>query len=326
MSPLLHGDYTIAWVCALPLEMAAAKVMLDEIHRALPKPNTDPNTYILGNLNRHNIVITCLPSGIYGTISAAAVISHLLSTFSRIQFGLMVGIGGGVPSSTNDIRLGDVVVSKPSGKYSGVIQYDYGKTVQGGRFEQVGMLNNPPQVLLTHIAYLQAEEMTRRATTISSLMVDVLEQYPDMQETFAPPCQDMDYFFRSSYHHTNKGSNCKLVCDKAQLVHRQPRDTRAPRIHYGLIASGDQVIKDSEARDRLAQQLGIICFEMEAAGLMNQLQTLVIRGICDYCDSHKQKEWQGYAALAAAAYTKGSRLRPRCICKLYDRTTIGRFA
>jgi superfamily II DNA or RNA helicase len=43
---------------------------------------------------------------------------------------------------------------------------------------------------------------------------------------------------------------------------------------------------------------------MEAAGLMDQLPCLVVRGICDYCDSHKSKEWQGYAALTAAAYAK----------------------
>jgi nucleoside phosphorylase len=43
---------------------------------------------------------------------------------------------------------------------------------------------------------------------------------------------------------------------------------------------------------------------MEAAGLMNHFPCVVIRGICDYSDSHKNKEWQGYAAMAAAAYTK----------------------
>ena len=37
---------------------------------------------------------------------------------------------------------------------------------------------------------------------------------------------------------------------------------------------------------------------------MNHFPCLVIRGICDYSDSHKNKEWQGYAAMAAAAYAK----------------------
>ncbi|QGA15964.1 hypothetical protein EYB26_003631 [Talaromyces marneffei] len=301
MAPLMHNDYTIAWICALPLERAAAEVMLDETHQALPKPSTDPNAYILGKLHGHHIVIACLPTGIYGTISAAMIASHLVSTFPQVQYALMVGIGGGSPNSRNDIRLGDVVVSKPVGKYSGVIQYDYGKRVQGGRFEQTGMLNFPPQVLLTHMAHLQANQMTRSADAISTIVSNVLKQNPDMKKEFTPPSQHTDYLFRSSYHHIKEEDNC-TKCDKQQLVNRQLRDNRTPHVHYGLIASGNHVMKDSETRDRLAQQLGVICFEMEAAGVMNQLPTLVIRGICDYSDSHKQKEWQGYAALTAAAY------------------------
>ncbi|KAA8641565.1 uncharacterized protein ATNIH1004_011701 [Aspergillus tanneri] len=120
MTSLTNDDYAIAWICALPLEMAAARVMLDRIHNPLPKLPTDPNAYVLGELNGHYIVVACLPTGVYGTISAATVVSHVVSTFPRIQFGLMVGIGGGVPSTSNDIRLGDVVISKPDGKYSGV--------------------------------------------------------------------------------------------------------------------------------------------------------------------------------------------------------------
>src|SRR5690606_20569016 len=75
-------------------------------------------------------------------------------------------------------------------------------------------------------------------------------------------------------------------------------------IHYGLIASGNQVMKDAFIRDKLAKEKDILCFEMEAAGLMNHFPCLVIRGICDYSDSHKNKEWQGYAAMTAAAYAK----------------------
>ncbi|KAF7128382.1 hypothetical protein CNMCM5793_003112 [Aspergillus hiratsukae] len=300
---LTHDDYTVAWICALPLEKAAASVMLDKTHNPLPQPSTDPNAYILGELNGHCIVIACLPGGVYGTISASTVMAHMLSTFPRVQFGLMVGIGGGVPSTINDIRLGDVVVSKPVGRYSGVIQYDYGKAVQGGEFEPTGTLNKPPQTLLTHVAHLEARQMTRREDAILTIVRDVLHRNPDMKDRFSAPDQQSDYLFCSSYRHADPKSSCEK-CDKEQLVCRPPRTTDTPHIHYGSIASGDQVMKDSETRDRLAQQHGILCFEMEAAGLMDGLPTLVIRGICDYCDSHKQKEWQGYAALTAAAYAK----------------------
>ncbi|KAE8392857.1 hypothetical protein BDV23DRAFT_192368 [Aspergillus alliaceus] len=311
MASLTHDDYTIAWISALPLEMAAASVMLDKTHNPLPQPVTDPNAYVLGELSGHCIVMACLPTGVYGTISAATVMSHMISTFSSDPVWFDGGNWRGVPSTSNDIRLGDVVVSKPVGKYSGMIQYDYGKAVQGGQFEPTGTLNKPPQTLLTHMAYLEATQMTKRDDAVAKIVLEVLEQNPDVNGRLLPPKWPTDYLFHSSYPHADKESNCEK-CDKAHT----------PYIHYGLIASGDQVMKDSETRDRLAQQYGILCFEMEAAGLVEGLPTLVIRGICDYCDSHKQKEWQGYAALTAAAYTKfplsvipvsrsGSRLRKK---------------
>ncbi|CEL11925.1 hypothetical protein ASPCAL15019 [Aspergillus calidoustus] len=295
-------DYTIAWICALAVEAAAARAILDQTH-PLPLGFTDPNAYEFGELNGHHIILAYLPSGVYGTTSAAIVVSRLRRTFPRLQFGLMVGIGGGVPSQKNDIRLGDVVVSKPGVKHGGVIQYDYGKTVQGGKLEQTGVLNQPPQALLTRLNQLEANRMTTRKGSLLEVVSEVLERNPDMQRQFSPPEEHTDNLFDPSYYHLDKESDC-ANCDKERLVKRQPRDEKEPFIHYGLIASGNQVMKDAETRDRLAYEQGILCFEMEAAGIMNELPTLVVRGICDYCDSHKQKQWQGYAALTAAAYAK----------------------
>lgn len=112
-SAYTHSDYTVAWICALPIEMAAAKGMLDEIHPRLSVHPSDTNHYSLGRIGSHNIVLACLPEGMYGTTSAAVVATHILYTFNQVRVGLMVGIGGGVPSAKNDIRLGDVVVSSP---------------------------------------------------------------------------------------------------------------------------------------------------------------------------------------------------------------------
>ncbi|KAL4871515.1 hypothetical protein BDV12DRAFT_206263 [Aspergillus spectabilis] len=295
-------DYTIAWICALPVEAAAARAMLDRAHPR-PQGTTDPNAYDFGELNSHHIVIAHLPDGVYGTVSAAAVVSRMCSTFPCLQFGLMVGIGGVAPSQNNDIRLGDVVVSKPGRKHSGVIQYDYGKAVQYGQFEQTGTLNKPPKMLLTHMGQLEAKHMTHGEDAVSKIVCEVLERNPNMKQRFSRPNHDSDLLFHSSYCHANLETDC-VGCDKEQLVERSLRDARAPYIHYGLIASGAQVVKDAKKRDSLARQHGILCFEMEAAGIMDELPTLVIRGICDYCDSHKQKQWQGYSALTAAAYTR----------------------
>ncbi|EED20629.1 kinesin light chain 1 and, putative [Talaromyces stipitatus ATCC 10500] len=296
-----HADYALAMVCALPLELTAAKAMLDEIHTQLPSSSTQCS-YTLGRIKGHNTVLACLPSGVPGTTSAAAIVSYIQSTFPNIRCGLMVGIGGGVPSKTADIRLGDVVVSKPTGISSGVAQYDLGKTISGGYFQQTGTLNQPPTILLTAIAQLEASEMMRRSDAISKSISHVLSQNPDMEASFSRP-QGEDRLFEATYEHLEGNPSC-IACDADKQISRTLRVSREPQIHYGIIASGNQVMKDGHTRDRIARRLNALCFEMEAAGIMNNLPCLVIRGICDYCDSHKNKQWQGYAALAAAAYAK----------------------
>ena len=133
--------------------------MLDEVHEnSLAQDKRDNNIYTLGKVGVHNVAIACLPAGRIGTNSAATVANHMMFTFKNIRFGLMVGIGGGVPSSEHDIRLGDVVVSKPSAGYGGVVQYDFGKTVEEGKFIQsAAPLNAPPTMLLNAISNLEAK-------------------------------------------------------------------------------------------------------------------------------------------------------------------------
>ncbi|KAJ5134838.1 hypothetical protein N7526_006203 [Penicillium atrosanguineum] len=300
-TPLSYDDYTVGWICALPLEMAAAKLMLDAIHPSLPRPGTDHNTYIFGSIGKHNIVIACLPSGAYSNISAATVAMQLLSSFHSIQFGLMVGIGGGVPSSNVDIRLGDIVVSQPADISGGVIQYDLGKALSGSQFQRTGMLNRPPKVLLTALATLQAHHFTEDSRVPEFLVEIQAKTTPRKAANFARPTQE-DCLYQADYDHT--ASNMCVNCDRAKLYPRPSRDHEDSVIHYGLIASANQVVKDGRRRDQLAKDLEVYCVEMEAAGLMNDFPCLVIRGICDYADSHKNKEWQGYAAAVAAAYAK----------------------
>lgn len=297
-STVLHNEYTVAWICALPLELAAAKAMLDETYERLAQPRSDHNTYTLGRLYGHDVVIACLPIGVYGVTSATKLVAEMMSTFPSLRFGLMVGVGGGVPSKA-DIRLGDVVVSKPTDYGSGVIPYDYGKTLHDGQI-RTGHLNKPPQVLLTAVGQLESDHLIRKRQ-IKQTIADILDKNREMMDQFCRPKDDR--LFRATCLHENNARDCS-ACDLKQLIPRQPRITDEPFVHYGLVGSGNQVIKDAKTRDQIAQEKDILCFEMEAAGLMDQLPCLVIRGISDYCDSHKSQEWQGHAALTAAAYAK----------------------
>ncbi|RYP49030.1 hypothetical protein DL768_005170 [Monosporascus sp. mg162] len=287
--------------------------MLDQVHADLQKPPNDPNAYTFGSIGKHNIVIACLPKGKIGTNSAATITTWMVSTFPSIKFGLMVGIGGGIPPK---VRLGDVVVSIPVGQFSGVVQWDFGKAKEGG-FERTGSLNNPPNLLLTALTKLETKhELT--GSKIPEYLKELKEKWPRLIPKYLKSDSLEDILCKPDYSHINESRNygaisdeddeveteesCQL-CNKAKLVKRKPRDMR---VHYGLIASGNQVVKDSTFRDKLNNDLGgdVLCVEMEAAGLMNNFPCIVIRGICDYADSHKNKAWQEHAATTAAAFAK----------------------
>jgi nucleoside phosphorylase len=306
------GDYTVGWVCALSTEYVAAQVFLDERHEGARGVSTnDSNDYTLGRIGDHNVVIAVLPEGQYGTSSATSVAADMLHSFPNIRLGLMVGIGGGAPSQKHDIRLGDVVVSAPrDGKHGGVIQYDFGKTIQNQSFKQTGFQNQPPTILRAAVNGLKAQYEIE-GNAIDSAIQEVLKRLPRLQKNYSRPSQENDILFHSHVVHPEDDhlGCCPTTCGRegdAVTVERPRRtgDDENPAIHYGLIASANQVMRDALVRDQLIQEHGVLCFEMEAAGIMNHFPCLVIRGICDYSDSHKNKEWQGYAAMVAAAYAK----------------------
>ncbi|KAH8122471.1 hypothetical protein LI328DRAFT_157526 [Trichoderma asperelloides] len=288
-----HYDYTVGWVCALPIEMAAAVAILDSIHAPLPRKEGDINTYTFGRVAGHNVVIACLPASQYGTNNAAAVASNMSRSFSSITIRLMVGIGGGVPDGGVDIRLGDVVVGNE------VMQYDLGKVLPDGQFQRTGRTTTPPHTIMTAVSKLQAD-YENAPSRIPSILHDMLDQREQMASYARPSLPDR--LFRHTYKHTQEADSCER-CDLSEVLERPHRETVKPRIHYGRIASGNQVVKDGESRAKMAEELGIICFEMEAAGL-HDFPCLAIRGICDYSDSHKNKAWQKYSAAVAAAYAK----------------------
>ncbi|KAM6484132.1 hypothetical protein HDV62DRAFT_379491 [Trichoderma sp. SZMC 28011] len=309
-----HNEYTVGWVCALPKEQTAATAMLDQRHGDLPKPANDSNTYTLGSIGKHNVVIACLPKGHIGNSPAATVAAQMVSTFPSVRFGLMVGIGGGIPPK---VRLGDVVVSTPFGSFPGVVQWDLGKAKDGG-FERTGSLNNPPVSLLTALAKLETEHELV-GSQIPEYLDQMKQKWPRLAAKYLRSDSLEDILFTADYSHvyqtttedhvssgnsyeSEEEESCQH-CDKTKIIKRKPRDMR---VHYGLIASGNQVIKSAIFRDQLNKDLGksLLCIEMEAAGLMNNFPCVVIRGICDYADSHKNKDWQEYAAAVAAAFAK----------------------
>ncbi|KAF5002118.1 hypothetical protein FGRMN_601 [Fusarium graminum] len=298
-----------SWIAPLPEELAAAKALLDDRHDTpddFYQPLSDNNSYTWGRMGKHNLVIVSLPAGKKDIVSAAVTVSNLASSLSHIRIGLLVGIGGAIPRPDlgRDIRLGDVVVSRPHGRTGGVIQYDQGRVTSGQTWEPRGYLNMPPPVLLNALADLHSEHLSGNAKT-PTILQRMWENKPNMTRAgFVHQGTHNDKLFRRDYSHID-GDDCGQ-CDEVSRVTRVHRSSTDPIVHYGVIASGNAVVKDAITRDRIVEAIGeeCLCLETEAAGLMNHFPCLVVRGISDYADSHKNDRWQKYAAIAAAALAK----------------------
>lgn len=247
----------------------------------------------------------------------------MMRTFP-IEYVVVVGIAGGAPNLDNDIdiRLGDVVIGCPGTNNGGVLHYGFGKKFQDDkdplRFETTGHLNQPPFVVLNAVAQLKASHRMR-GHEIQQIMEEALRRRPELKSRLDRelrlPDNLSDRLYLSRIIHTGTRSNCDSCgTDSSVLVSRAERDPEDdPVIHYGLVASADILMRDAVMRDRLSREKGVLCFEMAAAGVMNHVPCIAIRGICDYSDSHADETWQGYAAMTAAAYTKEllANMRPR---------------
>jgi nucleoside phosphorylase len=301
-SELENDAYTVGWICDHE-NRVSAQAMLDEEHgRPQTGDPSDNNSYLLGKIGQHNLVIACLPVGVRGISPAAIVASKMLSSFQKIRIGLLVGTGGGIPSDDFDIRLGDVAVSIPDRTFGGVVQFDMGKATPSV-FVRTGSLNKPPTALLTAIGHLDATH-TLRGSRIPEYLAQMLDKYPRLAATYVYQGRDNDRLFKADYPHQDERDRSCKKCRRKGIL-RLVRDTD-PVIHYGTIASSNKIVEDSSIRDQLRDEFGAICAETEAAGIMDNFPCVVIRGICNYVDSHRKgaERWRQYASVTAAAFAK----------------------
>ncbi|KAI4094268.1 MAG: hypothetical protein LQ344_002347 [Seirophora lacunosa] len=146
-----RDDYAVGWVCALPIEVAAAKATLDRVHNNLPpdRNSDDNNNYILGSLQGHNVVVAYPDSGVCGKTSVAEVATRLHASYTSVRLNLMVPITGGVPDTKEDVRLGHDVVSKSTAGWPVGVQYDVNGERAKDQFVRGRALDQPTPLLLT---------------------------------------------------------------------------------------------------------------------------------------------------------------------------------
>ncbi|KAJ4113210.1 hypothetical protein NW768_011486 [Fusarium equiseti] len=293
--PYDRRGFEIAIICALTLEADAVEALFDSYWDdngpPFDKEPGDPNSYSTGVIGRHNVVLAHMPG--MGKANAAAVASNCRASFRGIKLALVVGVCGAVPFSpaNDEIVLGDVIISE------GVVQCDLG---------QLDSLGRPNQEIRGVLAKLKGLRHRRQLSSKMADYMNVLRQEPELCAEYPGPTKDR--LFEASCRHIEDKKSCEQLGCNGDLVSRSRLDTTeahsTPAVHFGLVASGDSVMKSGEDRDRIAAAEGVIAFEMEAAGVWDTFPCVVIKGACDYADSHKSKVWQLYAAATAAACAK----------------------
>ncbi|PTB62779.1 purine and uridine phosphorylase [Trichoderma citrinoviride] len=336
--PSCREDFEVAIICALPLEYDAVALLFDEFWDEDGDPYKraagDPNVYTTGRMGKHDVVLALLPH--MGKINAASAAAHMRTSYRGLRLVILAGICGGVPyNGREEILLGDVVISKS------LVQYDFGRRYPD-KFSrkdtvQDNLRKNDRNIssLLAIFDTVNGRDKLRDKT--SHFLKQLQERALDHQAKYEYPGISEDRQFESSYRHKHRDSATCIcskchgrndpACDKAlglscdelgcngeylvprkrlrvQDEHDKQDKATTPAIHIGTVASGDTVMKSGEDRDRIAREEGVIAFEMEGAGVWEEIPCIVVKGVCDYADCHKDKKWQDFAAATAASASK----------------------
>ncbi|KAH0526240.1 hypothetical protein TsFJ059_009590 [Trichoderma semiorbis] len=338
--PASREDFEIAIVCALPLEYDAVCILIDEFWDEdgdqYGKATRDPNIYTTGRIGKHNIVLVLLPD--MGKVGAASAAASLRLSFPELKLLLLTGICGGVPGpgTAKELVLGDVVLS------TSVFQYDFGRR-HGDKFvpkdTSTDSLGRPSKDIRSLLKICDTNRGRRQLEKQTAFYLEYIQNSASTEhsiEQYLCPGAANDKLFEATYVHKHNGEphclcrsphetcdksqklSChKLQCDEKFLIERRRikhklqleqqgrhKEAQAPAIFLGSIGSGDTVMRSSQDRDRIAEEHDLTAFEMEGAGAWDELPCIVVKGICDYADSHKNKTWQHFAAATAASVMK----------------------
>ncbi|KAL4800818.1 hypothetical protein BDV19DRAFT_383838 [Aspergillus venezuelensis] len=323
---------TVAVFCALPREADAVAALFDEVQtrKTYARQNGDNNAYTLGRIGRHNVVLVHM-GGLGKMIASQAATCAKLS-YPSIKLALVVGICGGLPFGENnaEVILGDVVIS------NGIVQYDLGRQNHNSFETRAGheVHRQPTPSLRSLLSKLRTAGPRENLQSLTSRNLGKLLEQSELSNAVYPGSAQDELFPADYTHKSRMASHClqadatahknnqistseadlscnQLSCDKQKLLSRKRLKAAAqsnlppqPIVHIGPVGSGDTVMQSGQHRDDIARKHGLVAFEMEAAGICDTFPSLVIKGVCDYADSHKNKVWQGYASCTAAACMK----------------------
>ena len=280
-------------ITALPEEFAAMRSFTDDPQRA--NVEGDRADYIVGTMpsadrgRAHTVALTILSET--GNDAAASACTNLLRSYRSVRCLVMAGIAAGVPDPgrpDRHVRLGDIVVAR------GIAEYDRVRENDDGPASRRSF--PPPSSLLERRArLLQAGEMTGDRPW-EDLLAGQTRRFP----RFSRPPASTDVLYSSD------GSDSQLQHPDMALSGHRPGQ---PKVHSGLIASGDRSLRSARKRDDIAASYDVLAIEMEGKGIGNTglyegVEWFTVRGISDYGDRHVTPAWRSYASMAAAAYVR----------------------
>ena len=328
IKPMSRAHFRIAIICALPREADAVTLLFDEFWDAdgdlFGRAKGDTNTYVTGRIGIHNVVLVTAPA--MGTTNATSTTTCLRLSFPGVKLALLIGVCGGIPEiDGRDVFLGDVVISRT------LVQFDYGRQYPGHFAVKKTVddsLGRASKEIRSLLANVEMEFGRRRLEAKAQVHLTSLQEaaiHERRRAKYSYPGMIKDRLYLPSYRHQHqmfcdsccgsepmcevaKKAACKdLGCSDAYLVKRERPDgdgKNEPTMYIGCLASGNTVMKSGEDRDRISAEYGIIAFEMEGAGAWDEIPCIVVKGVCDFSDSHKNQAWQDYAAATAAAVGK----------------------
>lgn len=279
-------------ITALPLEYAAMEAMLKSPIKIQVPGDGAGRLYSHGQINaadgsEHSVILTLADQG---NNIAAIRATRMLNQFPSVKIIVMMGIAGGVPAPNkpeHHVRLGDIVVSNKKG----IIQYDFKK--EHSDAEEVNCSPIAPSAaLLDSVRLLQAGELAGRYPWEAHISAGL------KQLKWKRPPKKTDVLVDS-------------IDPSVTLPHPRDPSRRGanPRLFVAPIAAANTLLKNPSKRDLLGVVFGVKAIEMEGSGIADATWSiergyLVVRGVCDYCDSKKTDLWQNYAAVVAAAFTR----------------------
>ncbi|PYH83316.1 purine and uridine phosphorylase [Aspergillus uvarum CBS 121591] len=306
-----RDQFQIAIICALSVEADAVGGVLDETYEEPDddldsKLPDDPNRYTLGRIGPHPVVLVQLPG--LGTLNATIGSGYLKRQFPKVHLALVVGICGAIPRLPDgtDVFLGDVVISEGVPRKADAVS-------DGLTFNAAHNLSSMQHNLA---CYLQATQRSSGEPKYHYPGTDHDRLFPARYQHRHPdsmPCDLCSRYSRTegpgcidTFHLSCEDMECDNHVERSQIRRRSDESPSGtvprPRIFCGKIGCTDMVMRSGEDRDRFAAEHAVVGFEMEGAGVELYLPSsvVVVKGVCDYADSHKEKRWQPYAALSAA--------------------------